>query len=79
MPWRLARTGAAGQGGYERGERRDERGGSGNQIMGQGQLLCCVDLGLRGVTTRNSRGLKRMLADAMLDNVALKDLLGKKW
>lgn len=23
--------------------------------------------------------LKRMLADAMLDNVALKDLLGKKW
>jgi len=23
--------------------------------------------------------LKRMLAEAMLDNVALKDLLGKKW
>lgn len=23
--------------------------------------------------------LKRLLADAMLDNVALKDLLGKKW
>ena len=23
--------------------------------------------------------LKRMLADVMLDNVALKDLLGKKW
>lgn len=23
--------------------------------------------------------LKRMLVDAMLDNVALKDLLGKKW
>ena len=23
--------------------------------------------------------LKRMLADAMLDNVALKDLLGKRW
>jgi putative transposase len=23
--------------------------------------------------------LKRMLADAMLDNVALKDLLGRKW
>ncbi len=23
--------------------------------------------------------LKRMLADAMLDNLALKDLLGKKW
>jgi putative transposase len=23
--------------------------------------------------------LKRMVAEAMLDNVALKDLLGKKW
>jgi putative transposase len=23
--------------------------------------------------------LKRLLADAMLDNTALKDLLGKKW
>ena len=30
---------------------------------------------LEGENTR----LKRMLADAMLDNVALKDLLGKKW
>jgi len=27
---------------------------------------------------KNGR-LKRMLADAMLDNAALKDLLGKKW
>ena len=26
-----------------------------------------------------STKLKRMLADAILDNVALKDLLGKKW
>jgi putative transposase len=26
-----------------------------------------------------SAELKRMLADAMLDDVALKDLLGKKW
>ena len=26
-----------------------------------------------------SAKLKRLLADAMLDNVALKDLLGKKW
>jgi putative transposase len=24
-------------------------------------------------------GLKRLLADTMLDNAALKDLLGKKW
>jgi len=33
---------------------------------------------LRALEDENSR-LKRMLADAMLDNAALKDLLGKKW
>ncbi len=33
---------------------------------------------LRTLEDENSK-LKRMLADAMLDNVALKDLLGKKW
>lgn len=33
---------------------------------------------LRALEDENAR-LKRMLADAMLDNVALKDLLGKKW
>ena len=33
---------------------------------------------LRGLEDENAK-LKRMLADAMLDNVALKDLLGKKW
>ncbi|KPL55709.1 transposase [Prosthecomicrobium hirschii] len=33
---------------------------------------------LRALEDENSK-LKRMLADAMLDNVALKDLLGKKW
>ena len=33
---------------------------------------------LKALEEENSR-LKRMLADAMLDNVALKDLLGKKW
>ena len=33
---------------------------------------------LRGVEDENAK-LKRLLADAMLDNVALKDLLGKKW
>ena len=33
---------------------------------------------LKSLEDENSR-LKRMLADAMLDNVALKDLLGKKW
>ncbi len=33
---------------------------------------------LKALADENSK-LKRMLADAMLDNVALKDLLGKKW
>ena len=33
---------------------------------------------LKGLETENAK-LKRLLADAMLDNVALKDLLGKKW
>jgi putative transposase len=33
---------------------------------------------LRSLEDENAK-LKRLLADAMLDNVALKDLLGKKW
>lgn len=33
---------------------------------------------LKALEGENGR-LKRMLADAMLDNAALKDLLGKKW
>lgn len=33
---------------------------------------------LRALEDENAK-LKRMLADAMLDNVALKELLGKKW
>lgn len=33
---------------------------------------------IRALEDENAK-LKRMLADAMLDNVALKDLLGKKW
>jgi putative transposase len=33
---------------------------------------------LRALEDENGR-LKRMVADAMLDNAALKDLLGKKW
>ena len=33
---------------------------------------------LRALEEENGK-LKRMLADAMLDNMALKDLLGKKW
>ena len=33
---------------------------------------------LRSLEDENAK-LKRLLADAMLDNVALKDILGKKW
>ena len=33
---------------------------------------------LKGLEDENAK-LKRLLADAMLDNAALKDLLGKKW
>lgn len=33
---------------------------------------------LRALEDENAR-LKRLLADAMLDNAGLKDLLGKKW
>jgi putative transposase len=33
---------------------------------------------LKALEDENSK-LKRLLADAMLDNTALKDLLGKKW
>jgi putative transposase len=33
---------------------------------------------LKGLADENAR-LKRLLADAMLGNAALKDLLGKKW
>lgn len=33
---------------------------------------------LKALEDENAK-LKRMLADLMLDNVALKDLLGKKW
>lgn len=33
---------------------------------------------LKALEDENGK-LKRMLADAMLDNVGLKDLLGKKW
>ncbi|WP_343164822.1 transposase [Hyphobacterium vulgare] len=33
---------------------------------------------LKALEEENNK-LKRLLADAMLDNTALKDLLGKKW
>jgi putative transposase len=33
---------------------------------------------LKALESENTR-LKRMLAEAMLDNAALKDLLGRKW
>jgi putative transposase len=41
---------------------------------------CCPRLAkrLKGLESENAR-LKKLLADAMLDNAALKDLLAKKW
>jgi putative transposase len=33
---------------------------------------------LKGLESKNAK-LKKLLADAMLDNAALKDLLSKKW
>jgi hypothetical protein len=41
-------------------------------------LFDCLSFDHRALEDENGK-LKRMLADAMLDNVALKDLLGKKW
>ena len=42
----------------------------------------CIDVSeakkLKALADENAK-LKRLLADAMLDNSALKDLLGKKW
>lgn len=43
-----------------------------------GGMEVCEAKRLRALEEENGK-LKRMLADAMLDNVALKDLLGKKW
>jgi putative transposase len=43
-----------------------------------GGMEVCEAKRLRALEDENGK-LKRMLADAMLDNVALKDLLGKKW
>jgi putative transposase len=43
-----------------------------------GGLEVCDAKRLKGLEDENVK-LKRLLADAMLDNVALKDLLAKKW
>jgi putative transposase len=43
-----------------------------------GGLEMCDAKRLKGLEDENVK-LKRLLADAMLDNVALKDLLAKKW
>ena len=43
-----------------------------------GGLEVCEAKRLKGLETENAK-LKKLLADAMLDNAALKDLLGKKW
>lgn len=43
-----------------------------------GGMDVCEARRLRALEGENAK-LKRLLADAMLDNAALKDLLGKKW
>ena len=43
-----------------------------------GGMDVCEAKRLKALEEENAK-LKRMLADAMLDNVALKDLLGKRW
>jgi hypothetical protein len=43
-----------------------------------GHSRCPVKTGGSSLEDENTR-LKRLLADAMLDNAALKDLVGKKW
>lgn len=43
-----------------------------------GGMEACEAKKLRALETENAR-LKRLLADAMLDNAALKDVLEKKW
>ena len=43
-----------------------------------GGLEVCEAKRLRALEDENGR-LKRLLADAMLDNAGLKDLLSKKW
>ena len=63
-------------------ERRRRAPGE-NYLAQTAENYSAVDRGIRGEALRsledeNGR-LKRMLADAMLDNAALKDLLGKKW
>ncbi|ESY59962.1 transposase IS3 [Mesorhizobium sp. LNHC232B00] len=43
-----------------------------------GGMDVCEARRLKALEDENTR-LKRLLADAMLDNAALKDLVGKKW
>jgi hypothetical protein len=53
------------------------RGGPSTGALGRGDFEQEAKR-LKALEDENTR-LKRLLADAMLDNVALKDLLGKKW
>lgn len=43
-----------------------------------GGMEACEAKRLRELETENIK-LKRLLADAMLDNIALKDVIAKKW
>ena len=58
----------------------------GSRRRGQRRRTCAASSGLEVSDAKRLKGLedenvklKRLLADAMLDNVALKDLLAKKW
>ena len=59
-------------------KRRDSEATLGKWKAKYGGLEVSEAKRLRALEDENGR-LKRMLADAMLDNAALKDLLGKKW
>jgi hypothetical protein len=41
-------------------------------------MVSAMPVSIKGLEEENAK-LKRLLADAMLDNVALKDLFVKKW
>lgn len=59
-----------------------QAGGSATSIYKRKARFAGMDVSeakrLKALEDENAK-LKRILADAMLDNVALKDLLGKKW
>ena len=50
----------------------------GNRVRMEPGDLCCLDTSYRH-SVPNQGCEKRLLADTMLDNAGLKDLLSKKW